>query len=237
MMSHPIIDTLQKQIIVSSQASQGEPLNTPHILCAMAESALIGGAAGIRMAQAENLAYFRERHSEIPLIGITKPDVIPANAAELIFITPDFSAIRSIAPYCDIVALDATMRPRASGAELETLVIQTRKAFPDILLMADIATKEDALNAEALGFDFIGTTLCGYTSETAQRPSKQNNAPDFELLAAITSLLKTPVIMEGRLWEPAQVTRVFELGAHAAVIGSAVTRPYEITKRFVQAAR
>ncbi len=223
---------LRRGVVVSVQASQGEPLDKPEYLCALAESALLGGACGVRMAQPQNMTYFKQRHPEVPVIGITKPDKIPANAAELVYITPGFQDLASIAGCCDIVALDATLRPRPGGAGLPEIVRQSRERFPHLILMADIATVEEAQNAEALGFDLIGTTLSGYTVESMAR---QQAGPDFLLLETLAQSLKTPVVMEGRLWAPQEVTRAFELGAFSVVIGSAVTRPHEITKRFVQA--
>jgi N-acylglucosamine-6-phosphate 2-epimerase len=233
------LSRIARGIIVSSQATHGEPLNRPDILCAMAESALQGGACGIRMAQVENLRYFRERHPDVPLIGITKPDIIPPNATELVYITPTLADVQAIAPYCDIIALDATARPRPGGETLEGIVREARRQFPHRLLMADIATLSEGLRAAELGFDLIGTTLSGYTSDTQKAPTQtgtgKTTGPDFALLSALTARVKTPVILEGRIWEPADVTQAFQQGAHAVVIGSAVTRPHEITCRFVQA--
>jgi N-acylglucosamine-6-phosphate 2-epimerase len=228
-----ILGQLKHGVVVSVQASQGEPLDKPEYLCALAESALNGGACGVRMAQPRNMRYFKEKHPNIPVIGITKPEKIPANAAELVYITPAFEDVASIADCCDIVAMDATLRTRPNGEILSELVARTRKAYPQLLLMADIATLEEGIYAEKLGFDLIGTTLSGYTLES-QRADKSK--PDFELLSALIQTVRVPVIMEGRLWEPAEVKHAFELGAFAAVIGSAVTRPHEITRRFVNAA-
>ncbi|WP_373532479.1 N-acetylmannosamine-6-phosphate 2-epimerase [Vampirovibrio sp.] len=227
-----ILEKLRGGLVVSVQASQGEPLDSPEMLCAMAESALAGGACGVRMAQARNMEFFKAKHSKIPVMGITKPEKIPENAHELVYITPAFSDIAEIAQCCDIVALDATLRPRPSEETLAEIVDKARKAYPHLLLMADIATLEEGLHAEKLGFDLISTTLSGYTTETLHR---QKQGPDFELLACLTQHLKTPVVMEGRLWEPMDVARAFALKAFSVVIGSAVTRPHEITRRFVSA--
>lgn len=227
-----VLEKLKNGVIVSVQASQAEPLDRPEYLCAIAESALNGGACGMRMAQPRNIRYFRERHPEVPVIGITKPEKIPNNAAELVYITPTFSDIASIADCCDIVAMDATLRPRPDGETLAAIVEKARENFPDLLLMADIATPEEGLNAEKLGFDLIGTTLSGYTLESQDVAKTE---PDFELLELLVSRVKTPVIMEGRLWEPVEVAHAFSSGAFSVVIGSAVTRPHEITRRFVKA--
>ncbi|HEY9746515.1 MAG TPA: N-acetylmannosamine-6-phosphate 2-epimerase [Oculatellaceae cyanobacterium] len=229
---HPTLQTLQRNIIVSVQASQGEPLDTPEILCALAESALNGGAKGLRMAQAYNIRAFKEKHPRVPVIGITKPRVIPENASQIVYITPGFQDVASLAAHCEIVALDATARPRPGGETLESIVAQCRKQFPNLLLMADVATLEEGLAAAQLGFDLIGTTLSGYTQESA---AKKQGGPDFELLSELVRRVQTPVILEGRIWEPAEVSKAFQLGAFSVVIGSAVTRPHEITRRFAQA--
>jgi N-acylglucosamine-6-phosphate 2-epimerase len=219
-------------LIVSSQAGGTEPLNTPEILTALAESALHGGACGIRMAQVENLKFFREAHPLTPLIGLTKPEPIPADAINLVYITPTYETAASIAPYCDVVAMDATSRPRPYGEQLSDIVQKMKAQFPNTLLMADIATLADGLNAEKLGFDMIGTTLSGYTAETK---TTSPSGPDFELLMASLKQVRIPVVLEGRVWNPGEVSQAMQLGAHAVVVGSAVTRPHEITKRFVGA--
>lgn len=233
-MRDSVLAQLKQGIIVSSQASEGEPLNTPEILCALAESALLGGACAIRMAQPENIRHFKQRHPAIPVIGITKPHKIPENAHQLVYITPTFEAVQSIAPICDIVALDATQRPRPHGETLESIVLKTREHYPSVLLMADIATLSDGIDAERLGFDLIGTTLSGYTEETQ---ASKTPGPDFNLLSQLIRQVSCPVVLEGRIWEPSEVRQAFELGAHAVVIGSAVTRPHEITRRFLEVRR
>lgn len=232
MRMNTILEQLKNGVVVSVQASQGEPLDKPEYLCVLAEAALNGGACGVRMAQPRNMHYFKERHPQIPVIGITKPEKIPANAVELVYITPTFEDVASIADCCDVVAMDATLRTRPNGETLSDIVAKTRQAYPNLLLMADIATLEEGIQAEKLGFDLIGTTLSGYTLESQQ---VDKSKPDFGLLSALIKAVQVPEIMEGRLWEPAEVKRAFELGAFAVVIGSAVTRPHEITRRFVNA--
>lgn len=230
------IAKLKGGVVVSVQASQGEPLDRPEILCALAEAVLNGGACGVRMAQEENIRYFKQRHPDIPVIGITKPDKIPQNAHEIVYITPGLQDVETLAICCDIVALDATMRPRPGGETLDAIVRASRNTYPDLPLMADVATLEEGLNAARLGFDIISTTLSGYTTETLG-PDGQSpkSGPDFALLEALVKRTGAPVILEGRVWEPAEVRHAFELGAYAVVIGSAVTRPHEITRRFVNA--
>src|SRR5687768_1884375 len=130
-----ILSKLRQGVVVSVQAAQGEPLNKPEYLCAMAESVLNGGACGVRMAQEENIRYFKKHHPEVPVMGITKPDVIPVNAHELVYITPTLHDVETLALCCDIVAMDATQRPRPGGQSLEWIVRETRVAYPELLLM------------------------------------------------------------------------------------------------------
>lgn len=44
-----------------------------------------------------------------------------------------------------------------------------------------------------------------------------------------------PVIAEGNISAPEELRRAMDLGVLTAVVGSAITRPMEITKRFVAA--
>lgn len=227
-----VLKAIAKGVIVSVQASQGEPLDDPEVLSAMAEAALLGGAVGVRMADQKNIRAFKKHHPRVPVIGITKPEKIPEHAHELVYITPGVLDVEEIGLYSDIVAMDATLRHRPGGEKLHEIIARVRQDYPDLLLMADVATLEEGRNAEVLGFDLISTTLSGYTTETL---SRRERGPDFELLGALVEAVKTPVVMEGRIWQPEEVTRAFERGAHSVVIGSAITRPHEITRRFVQA--
>lgn len=231
-----ILEKLRGGVVISAQAAHGEPLDKPEYLCAMAESALNGGACGVRMAQPANISYFRKAHPDIPIMGITKPDIIPANAYELVYITPTWADVQCLVDCCDIVALDATLRPRPGEHDLAEIVRLTRQHYPNLLLMADISTLEEGLNATKLSFDLISTTLSGYTAETRHMLKEGASGPDFDLLVNLTQNTPVPIIMEGRLWEPDEVSRAFALGAFSVVIGSAVTRPQEITRRFVRAA-
>ena len=126
----------------------------------------------------------------------------------------------------DIVAFDGTSRPRGEN-NLKQIIkfIKINKK----IAMADIATLQEGINARLLGADIVSTTLSGYTVESPETSEE----PDFELLKGLVQSVDCPVILEGRIWTPQQVDKAFELGAHAVVIGSAITRPQLITKRFV----
>jgi N-acylglucosamine-6-phosphate 2-epimerase len=228
-----MLDALRHGVIVSVQADAGEPFYPPEAIGLMAQSVLNGGACALRVANPENVRYLKEHFPDVPLIAITKPKAIPENYRQLVYITPGWEDITALHQAgADIVALDATMRPRPDGVTLDEIVSQCRSAFPTLRLMADVATLEDGLNAARLGFDLISTTLSGYTEETWRTAGK---GPDFDLLARLVQQTASPIILEGRIWEPADVTRAFDLGAFAVVIGSAITRPHLITQRFCEA--
>ena len=214
-MRQAILEKLKGGIIASVQASAGEPLNRPEILEAMALSCLDGGAVALRMANTETedpIGYFKARHPEVTVIGLTKPDHIPCDAYEWVYITPGLVDIEALVKaQSDIVVLDATGRHQGAKDPLENIVSAVRKRYPDLPLMADIASCEQGQKAADLGFDCIGTTLSGYTAETRENLAAKSNEPDFELLSALVKNVSVPEILEGR------------------------TRPHHITRRFVEA--
>ena len=194
----------------------------------MMKSVLNGGAGALRVAGVRDIKNAKKL-SNVPVIGITKPNKIPSNYKEIVYITPTVQdVIDIINAGADIVAFDGTQRPRPNNEKIKDLIkyIHINKK----LAMADISTVEEGIKAQEAGADILSTTLAGYTMESINSPSKE---PDFKLLKELVEKTNTPVILEGRIWEPQQVDRAFEAGAHAVVIGSAITRPQLITKRFV----
>ncbi len=209
--------------IVSCQARDDNPLTGAVYMQAMALAALQGGAGAIRANGAEDIRAIRSI-TDKPIIGLLKKDL--ANFE--VYITPDLESIAEmIAAGSDCIALDVTHRTRPVPLEQMFAAIHTagKKVF------ADCATLTDATRAEALGADFISTTMAGYTPETAQRKTDQ---PDFAVLEEIIKAVRIPVIAEGRFWTPEHVTRAFALGASGVVVGTAITNPRDITKRFVE---
>ena len=222
-----IIEQLKNQVIISVQAAKGEPLYEEAALTAMMKSAVNGGAKGLRLAGARDIRNAKKLFN-IPVIGLTKPDKLPENWKSIVYITPSIKdAELIINAGADITACDASLRkhPYESPAEILDFIHQNKR-----LAMADISNFEEGINAAELGFDIISTTLSGYT----QNSGCSQKEPDFELLEKLVKTVKTPVVLEGRIWEPEQVSRAFKLGAHSVVIGSAVTRPQLITKRFIE---
>ena len=222
-----IVDYLKGKVIISVQAMPDEPLYKEECLTAMMQSVVNGGAKGLRLAGGRDVKNAK-RLFNVPVIGLTKPDKLPENWKEVVYITPTLKEVRELVEAdADIIATDATLRkrPKESLEEILAFIKQNNK-----LAMADISNFEEGMNAAKMGFDFISTTLSGYT----QNSDCTQNEPDFKLLEQLVKNTNCPIILEGRVWELSEVDKAFELGAHCVVIGSAVTRPQLITKRFCE---
>lgn len=212
-------------LIVSCQALPEEPLHSSYIMGRMAYAAFLGGAKGIRANTVADIQEIR-KNVDLPIIGIIKK-VYGSNP---VFITPTIDEVRALAEEgVEIIAMDATNRLRPDGKSLAEAFREIRLRFPNQLFMADCATLEEAVTAKELGFNLLGSTLAGYTEET-----KGRNLPDFTLLEQMTTL-GLPVIAEGGISTPDDLKKVMNLPVYCAVVGSAITRPMEITKKFANA--
>ena len=221
-----IIDNLRGKVIVSSQAMPNEPLYEEECMKAMMASVVMGGAAGLRVAGARDVK--NAKAFNIPVIGLTKPAQLPLNWKEIVYITPTLKEVKElIDANADIIAFDGTSRPRPNDCTLEEIINTIHSAGK--LAMADISTFEEGKNCSKIGADIISTTLSGYTNYSVS----QSDKPDFDLLKILVESLSVPVFLEGRVWEPKDVKKAFEIGAHSVVIGSAITRPQLITQRFI----
>ena len=222
-----MIKSLKNKVIVSVQAMPNEPLYKEDCMFAMVQSVVNGGASALRVAGARDVK--NAKTLGIPVIGLTKPDGLPENWKEIVYITPTLKEVNELIDAgADVVAFDGTRRPRPNNCTLQEIVSRIKSA--NRYAMADIATYDEAMYCAELGVDIISTTLSGYTQESLS----DSDTPDFELLQKIVENTDVPVILEGRIWEPSQVDKAFELGAHCVVIGSAITRPQLITKRFIE---
>jgi N-acylglucosamine-6-phosphate 2-epimerase len=213
-------------LVVSCQARADNPLHGPVYMSAMAQAAEAGGAGGIRANGEADVAAIRAV-TRLPIIGIAKvwDDRFP------VYITPGFAQAAQVAGAgADVVGIDATPRPR-NGEPVERLIGRIRSELGREVF-ADIATLEEGRAACAAGATYVATTLAGYTEETAARKS---DGPDLELLSALVAEVPAPIVAEGRFDTPDLVAEAFRRGAHAVVVGTAITNPREITKRFVQA--
>lgn len=222
------LEKLRGKLIVSCQALPSEPLYSAEdpIMGRMAYAAAEGGAGGIRANTVVDILDIR-RHVDLPIIGIIKREF----PGEKVFITPTMEEIDALAAIgCDVIAADATCRRRPDGRMLDAFFAECRRKYPDQLFMADCSTYEEGMTAAELGFDVVSTTLAGYTEYTKGTP-----LPDLDMARRLVRDSGCRVIVEGGIWSPDQLAAAFEAGAFAAVVGTAITRPRDITRRFVAA--
>ena len=219
------LESIKGKLIVSCQALESEPLHSSFIMGRMALAAKEGGACGIRANTIEDIKEIR-KNVDLPIIGIIK--AVYENSE--VYITPTMKEVDeliSVSP--EIIALDATERRRPDGLTINELFPLIRKKYPNQKFMADCSTIKEAINANKLGFDFIGTTLVGYTDESKGDKIEAN---DFEIIREILKNVSKPVIAEGNIDVPKKAKRVIELGCYSVVVGGAITRPQLITKKF-----
>lgn len=217
-----ILKSIKGRLVVSCQALEHEPLHSSFIMGRMAYAAFQGGACGIRANGVGDIAEIK-RNVELPIIGIVKRNY----GSNPVFITPTMKEIDELVEEgVEIIALDATGRARPDGKTLEEIVREIRGKYPHQLLMGDISTLEEALEAERLGIDMVGTTLVGYTEYTGGRDP-------LEELKKVLDGVKIPVIAEGNIDTPEKARKALEMGAFSVVVGGAITRPQQITKNFV----
>lgn len=222
-----MLNQVKGELIVSCQALSDEPLHSSFIMSKMALAAMEGGAKGIRANSKEDIIEIK-KEVDLPVIGIVKRDYSNSH----VFITATIKEIDELLESgCDMIAMDATNRERPENSQLEALVQYAKEQAPNIELMADIATVEDAIQAEKLGFDCISTTLHGYTQETS---SKKLYDDDFAFLRSVLEHVSIPVIAEGNVMTPEMYEKCMDHGAFASVVGGAITRPRDITRRFVE---
>lgn len=221
---NPVLKSLERRLVVSSQAMNPKsPLKRPEILALLAEAAELGGAGGHRVDGADVVSLLRPR-TRLPIIGIAKDYREGFDN----YITVSVEAARALAAAgSDIVAIQATTgtRPGESFAEIAAAVHEAGK-----LVMADIATFEEAVAAVRDGADIVATTMVGSTAET-----RGQARPPYDLVSRLVAELDVPVIVEGGIWTPEHVASSFARGAFAVVCGSAITAPDIITERLAAA--
>lgn len=220
---NPILAALRGRLVVSCQAYPGEPMRDAGTMCRVARAVAAGGAAGIR---AQGLADLRRIRAalDLPLIGLWK------DGDGEVLITPTLKHALAVAETgADIVAVDATGRPRPDGRTFAETVRAVHERTGR-LVMADVSTYEEGLAAAEAGADVVGTTLAGYTPYSRQVPG-----PDLDLVARLARDLPVPVVAEGRIQTGEQAAEAIRRGAHAVVVGTAITHPTSITRRFASA--
>lgn len=218
-------ELMQGELIVSCQALANEPLHSPYIMSKMALAAKLGGAKGIRANSIVDIQAIK-KETKMPIIGIVKQDYEDSE----IFITPTMQEIKALVKEgVSVIALDATLRKRPNNVDLDTFFKEIKETYPEQKWMADCSTVQEALYADQLGFDYIGTTLVGYTTQSKNTKIETN---DFAIIKEIVKQAIHPVIAEGNIDTPKKARRVLELGCYSVVVGSIITRPQYITEKF-----
>ena len=201
-------------LIVSVQAPQDSPCHATEVITAMAAASMANGAAGVRLDSPEHVADVRRRCPEALIIGLWKRPHLNSP----VIITPRYEDLAAVwLAGADVVALDATDRSRPGGESLAAMVSRA-KAELAATLMADVDTLANGERAAALGCDWVGTTLYGYTPATAHQCP-----PGLELLRPLGERLGIPVLCEGGIASPGQARQALALGATAVVVGTAIT--------------
>lgn len=218
------LEKIRGGLIVSCQALEDEPLHSSEIMMRMAKAAQMGGAVGIRANSPKDCIKIK-KNVDLPLIAIYKKVYGTNN----VYITPTIEEIEALLPAnSEIIAVDATMRKRPDGKTLKEFIKEIKKIYSG-LIMADISSYEEGIEAEELGFDIVSTTLSGYTDYTLDR-----SKPDIELIEKLAQKLRIPVIAEGNIESPEFVVKCLKAGAWSVVVGGAITRPQLITRKFTE---
>jgi N-acylglucosamine-6-phosphate 2-epimerase len=222
-MTPDVLERLRGRLIVSCQAAGGGPLDEPGIIAALARAAVIGGAAGVRIAGTSHIRAVRKA-LDVPIIGLVKR----RTAGSAVYITPTAAdGMRVAAAGADIVAIDATLRSRPNAETVAEIIAQL--CGQGVAVLADVDSVAAATAALEAGAHAVATTLAGYTSG---RPVAR---PDIALVAAIALSVPCPVVAEGRYRSSVHVRAAFAAGAYAVVVGDAITNPAGITARLVAA--
>lgn len=227
---HTVVEKLLNGVIVSVQAYEDTPLYGAENMKMMAQCAAMGHANGFRACWPQDIKAIRSI-STLPIVGIHKK-FKGGNPLDEIFITPDFtSACQVIDAGSDILGIDCTIRPSRGFDALYALLKQIKERYPDIAIMADLATVEEARRVAKTGLvDIISSTLCGYTRESL---SAAGDGPNVSIIRELKACVDLPVNGEGRIWDCNDLKDILDAGADMVTIGSAITRPQLITERFV----
>ena len=231
MSKQELFDLLKGNVIVSCQALPGEPLyvEDKSIMYLMARAAKAAGSPAIRTSSIRDVKDIKEE-TKLPVIGLIKKNYEGSE----VYITPTMKEVDDLVEAeADIVALDCTFSKRVNDEPINTFIKNIKEKYPNIVLMADISTYEEGINAYKCGVDIIGTTMNGYTNQSIEA----NISSNLELVSRLAKEVPIPIIAEGKIHYPYQVKEMLDAGAFAVVVGGAITRPLEIAKRFVDAAK
>lgn len=223
-----MLEKIKGGLVVSCQALEDEPLHSSFIMSRMAVAAVSGGAVAIRANSTSDIKAIKEA-VDAPIIGIIKRDYADSE----VYITATLKEVEELVSVgTDMIALDATNRKRPGGIDLATFMKELKFLYPNQKWMADCSTLQECVDAEKLGFDCVGTTMHGYTDYTEGMKLYNN---DFAFLREVVSAVNIPIIVEGNIMTPEMASKALKYGGYAVVVGGAITRPQQITKRFYDA--
>ncbi|ANV82925.1 acetylmannosamine-6-phosphate 2-epimerase [Picosynechococcus sp. PCC 7003] len=223
-----LIAQFKNRLIISCQAPADSPLHAPEMIAAIAQACVNQGGVGVRIDSPDHIRAVRAKLPQIPIIGLWKRTFPESD----VYITPRLEdALAVVKAGADIVAIDATARPRPNGESLADLIAGIHQKTGK-LVMADLDTYDNAQRAAQAGADILGTTLYGYTGET-----QHLTPPGFELLEKLTQDFELPVICEGGIHTPEMLQKAFQLGADSVVVGTAITGVDLLAQKFCQASQ
>lgn len=231
MTKQELFDLIRGTIVVSCQATPGEPLymKDQSVMYLMARAARMAGAKMIRTSSARDIREIKEE-TGLPVIGLIKREY-PGYTGRITMTMREVDECMDA--MADIVSIDCTFNPRGDGLTPGQFLGQVKEKYPNIIIMADCATLEEAVAAYEAGADLVGSTMNGYTPQTKECKGE----PNYALVQDMVAALPCPVIAEGRVHTPEQARKMLEIGAWAVVVGGAITRPLEIAGRFMAAVK
>lgn len=219
-------------LVVSCQATPEEPLYSSEIMGRLAYAAKEGGAVAVRVNTYPDLVAVRKA-VDIPILGLIKKQY----EGYYPYITPTMEEVDLVYKSgAEVVCIDATKFDRPDGNTLDQFVKSIRCKYPELYILGDVGTVEEGIEADKLGFDYIATTLSGYTPNTMDQNSDkivELREPDYDIIELLSDVIKTPIIAEGRFWDGENAIKALNKGAYAVTIGAGITRPQIITKKIV----
>ena len=231
MTKQELFDLIRGTIVVSCQVTPGEPLymKDQSIMYLMARAAKQAGAKMIRTSSVRDIVEIKEE-TGLPVIGLIKREY-PGYTGRITMTMREVD--ECMEAMADIVSIDCTFNERGDGLTPGEFLAKVKEKYPNIIIMADCATLEEAVAAYEAGADLVGSTMNGYTPQTRDCKGE----PNYELVRDMVAALPCPVIAEGRVHTPEQARKMLQLGAWAVVVGGAITRPLEIATRFMDAVK
>ncbi len=223
--SNDIIKSIKNGLIVSCQMEKHAPGYRDDSVISLVEAAIWAGAVGLRIEGVKNIKDVK-KITDLPIIGLKKVFSTETD----VFMTPTITdAIEIIEAGADIIAIDGTDR-MINGEKANAIIQKIREKYPDVLILADVRDTQDALESLKLGADFVAPTFYRFKPD-----AKSTDTPDWEMFADMCIKCNGIgfVLMEGKVWTVDDAIRSLYYGAHAVVVGSAITRPHIIAQRFV----